>query len=270
MVTILRFKQIVDGLLDYVVYDYETVPEEQTLLYQMFYGVRDGSYDFYEQAKAIFTRSNQSPRKIFTTIEYPFDKAHFPCIVIREPGRGPSRVEPLGGFGVPPLDEFGDVIDNVSYLREGFVNGNRSDVQLMCMSNNTLESILVGEVLFTLLVGARNTLEQEFTAFHFNAEDLIAENHLFPTPILIKTISVEIEEIERYASIIRPELITKFVFEKPIPVGTDPNWEPPVTNYLMFSRPYIWLEPTDHNLGTNNLYSNTEWQLTPGDFRKRQ
>ena len=54
MITIARIKQIVDGLLAYVEYDYETVPEDQTLLYHMFYGIRDGVFDFYEQAKEIF------------------------------------------------------------------------------------------------------------------------------------------------------------------------------------------------------------------------
>ena len=208
MITIARFKQIVEGLLYYVEEDYQTVPEEQTLLYQMFYGVTDRNFDFYEQAKAIFTRRNTSPRKVIATMEFPKDKTHFPCIVIREPGRGKGSVDPFGGFGAPPLDEFG----NDPYRREGFVNSNRSDVQLMCLSDNMLESILIGEVLWTLLIGARNTLEQEFVRFSFNAEDLIAQNDLFPLPILIKTISVEIEDVNRYASIIRPELITKFGF----------------------------------------------------------
>ena len=71
MITIARFKQIVEGLLYYVEEDYQTVPEEQTLLYQMFYGVTDRNFDFYEQAKAIFTRRNTSPRKVIATMEFP-------------------------------------------------------------------------------------------------------------------------------------------------------------------------------------------------------
>lgn len=265
MITIARFKQIVEGLLYYVEEDYQTVPEEQTLLYQMFYGVTDRNFDFYEQAKAIFTRRNTSPRKVIATMEFPKDKTHFPCIVIREPGRWKGTVDPFGGFGAPPLDEFG----NDPYRREGFVNSNRSDVQLMCLSDNMLESILIGEVLWTLLIGARNTLEQEFVRFSFNAEDLIAQNDLFPLPILIKTISVEIEDVNRYASIIRPELITKFVIEKAIPVGSDPGWVPPITEYVAFARPYVWLEQVE-DMKTNDLFSNTNWTLSTDYLRSRK
>lgn len=257
MITIARIKQIVDGLLAYVEYDYETVPEDQTLLYHMFYGTRDGVFDFYEQAKEIFLRKNTSPRKITTRMEYPRDKSHMPCIIIREPGRGYGEVEPLGGFGDPTGDLFG----STDYQREGFIQSSLSTVNMMCFSDNMLESTLIGEVLFTLLVGARNTLEQEFTKYHFSTNELVAENALFPTPILIKNISVEIEDTDRFASIIRPELIRSFIIEDAIPVGTDPNWTPPSPEkYFVFAHPYLWLEP-GAGVVENTVFSNTDWVL---------
>lgn len=54
MILIARIKQIVDGLLQYIQYVIESVPEHETFLYHMFYGTRDGSFDFYEQAKKLF------------------------------------------------------------------------------------------------------------------------------------------------------------------------------------------------------------------------
>ena len=260
MITVARIKQIVDGLLAYVEADYNSVPENQTLLYHMFYGIKDGRFDFYEQAKEIFLRKNTNPRKIETRMEYPKDKSHMPCIIIREPGKSQGEVRPLGGFGVPPLDEFGEP----NYKREGFIESYISSINLMCFSDNMLESTLIGEVLYTLLVGARNTLEAEFEKFSFQAQELIAENSLFPTPILIKNIVLEIEDVATYASIIRPELITHFIIEDAIPVGSDPNWEPPaIEPYFVFTHPYVWLDEVGE--GENTIYSNTDWILSVTD-----
>lgn len=263
MIIIARFRQIIDGLLNYVQQDYEAVPEEETLLYQMFYGTHDRNFDFYQKAKEIFLRRNTSPRKLRTVLEYPKDKSHMPCIVIKEPARKQVKDAPIGGYGMPTLDQFG----SEDFEREGFRQPSFSSVNIMCFSDNTLESILICEVLYTLLIGARNTLEEEFTTFQFNTEELIAQNNLFPTPILVKSINVEIEEIDRYASIIRPEVIRKMLVSPAVVVGTDPNWNPPEpTKYFSFGSPYVWLDKDQK--GVQNVYSNTDWILTIGEVEE--
>jgi len=261
MILIARVRQIVDGLLNYIQQDYEAVPEEETFLYQMFYGTYDKNFDFYQQAKKLFLRQNTSPRKIRTVLEYPKDKSHMPCIVIREPGREQVAPAPLGGYGLPTPDVYG----SEDYEREGFRQPSFSTVNIMCFSDNSLESVLMGEVIYSLLIGARNTLEEEFTDFEFNMDELIAQNNLFPTPILIKNVKLEVKEIDRYASIIRPEIIRKFIIEDAIPVGTDPNYEPPTpTKYFVFGSPYVWLDGDTPN-SEQKVYSNTDWILTIGE-----
>lgn len=257
MIIIARIRQIIDGLLNYVQSDYEALPEEQTFLYQMFYGTKDRNFDFYEEAKKLFLRRNTSPRKLRTVLEYPLDKSHLPCVVIREPARKQVHDAPIGGYGLPVEDLFGDP----EHQREGFRQPSFSSVSIMCFSDNSLESVLICEVLYSLLIGARNTLEEEFVKFVFNTNELIMENKLFPTPILIKSIDLEIEEIDRYASIIRPELINKFIIDPAIVIGTDPNWNPPEpTKYFVFGSPYVWLD--EDSVGTQKIYSNTDWVLT--------
>lgn len=261
MILIARIKQIVDGLIAYIQYDYESVPETQTFLYHMFYGTRDGQFDFYEQAKALFLRKNTNPRKIQVKMEYPKDKSHMPCIIVREPGRSTDKSAPLGGYGAPVLDTFGVP----EYEREGFRQPALSRIDLMCFSDNMLESILIGEVLYALLIGARNTFEEEFAYFDFSTNELIAENSLFPQPILIKNVSIEVEDIGDYASIVRPEIVRRFVIEDAIPVGSDPSWNPPpIDKYFEFSHPYVWLDQLTNN-GENTIYSNTDWVLQTGN-----
>lgn len=257
MIIIARIRQIIDGLLAYVQSDYEALPEEQTFLYHMFYGTKDRNFDFYQKAKELFLRRNTSPRKLRTVLEYPLDKSHLPCIVIREPARKQVHDVPIGGYGDLPADYFGDP----EHQREGFRQPSFSSVSIMCFSDNSLESVLICEVLYALLIGARNTLEEEFTKFEFNTDELVLENKLFPTPILIKSINLEIEEIDRYASIIRPELVTKFIIDPAIVIGTDPNWEPPEpVKYFAFGSPYVWLD--EETMGTQSVLSNTDWILT--------
>ena len=135
----------------------------------------------------------------------------------------------------------------------------------MCFSENVLESILMGEVIYALLIGARNTFEEEFAYFDFSTNELIAENALFPQPILVKNVSIEVEDIGDYASIIRPEIVRRFVIEDAIPVGSDPGWvPPPLDKYFEFSNPYVWLDSLLAT-GENTIYSNTDWVLSVGD-----
>lgn len=100
MIIIARIRQIIDGLLAYVQSDYEALPEEQTFLYHMFYGTKDRNFDFYQKAKELFLRRNTSPRKLRTVLEYPLDKSHLPCIVIREPARKQVMMRLLAGMEI--------------------------------------------------------------------------------------------------------------------------------------------------------------------------
>ena len=74
-----------------------------------------------------------------------------------------------------------------------------------------------------------------------------------------------VEDIGDYASIIRPEIVRRFVIEDAIPVGSDPGWvPPPLDKYFEFSHPYVWLDSLIAT-GENTIYSNTDWVLSVGD-----
>lgn len=260
MILVARIKQLVKGLIDYIQQDYNSgIPETQTFLYQMFWGVRDGSFDFYEQARKMFLRTNESPRKVAVTLEYPKDKVSLPCIVIREPSKQQAQPNPFGGIGVPD-SSFGAP----EYLRGAFNVTSTSKVNLMCFSDNPMESLLMGEVLYTLLQGARNTFEGEFLNFLFSTSELVAENSLFPLPVIIKTVSIDITESEDYASLIRQDLISCVRFDAPIPVSDFTPPEPePIGKYFFFTNPYLWLDAlvADGDMG---VLSNTDWILEYG------
>ena len=248
MFLIAKIKKMVEALLDYVQKDFQAMPENQTFLYDMFYGYRDGDFDFYEQAKKIFLRTNDSPRKITVSMEYPKDRNHIPCIVIREPERSTPIPEGLGGFGEPPEDDYVNGITG----RQGYRKPQSSSVNIMCFTDNVLESILVAEVLYNLLLGARNTFEEEFYGFDFHMSELIAENQVFPQPMIIKNIVIDVQWMHRYGSLISQLIPKRVVFEEPIPI--DPETGPrdfvgmPVlwdTHYDMWYMPSVVVLWTD-------------------------
>jgi len=230
MFLIAKIKKMVDSLLNYVQQDYQALPEEQTFLYQMFYGYKDGEFDFYEQAKKIFLRTNDSPRKIQVSMEYPKDRNHIPCIVVREPERSTPTPEGLGGFGEAPDDDWNNGLTG----RQGFRRPQSSSVNLMCFTDNVLESILIAEVLYNLFLGARNTFEQEFYGFDFHMSELIAENQAFPSPMIIKNIVIDVQWMHRYGNLTSQPIPRRFVIEDAIPIN--PGDEP--RHYV--GMPVLW------------------------------
>lgn len=266
MILIAKIRQLVQSLFDFVQKDFNSLPETQTFLYQMFWGVQDGSFNFYNQARDIFLRTNTSPRKVMVLMEYPKDKAHFPCVVVREPQKSP-KFTPFGGVGDP--ESFGVP----QYQREGFTTFTSSKIDIMCISYNFLESVLLGETLYTLLEGARNTLEQEFLNFDFSMSEIVVENQLFPTPIVIKNISIAVDEESRFASLLIDgnNLIRSIRFEPDVQCPyncSDGGYPIPEKDekslYFEFAYPYVWLRKSD-NSGENEVFSNTDWKLSVGD-----
>lgn len=265
MILIARIRQLVQSLLDYVQRDCDSLPESQTFLYQMFWGLKDGSFDFYNQARELFLRRNTSPRKMTVLMEYPKDKAHFPCVVIREPRKTP-KFSPLGGIG--DQQPFGVA----EYQREPFTMVTSSNVDLMCISDNFLESVLMGEALYALFEGARNTFEQEFVNFDFSMSEIIVENQLFPTPIVIKNINITVDEECRFASILMSGngavRGVKFTPEPQCPFNCPGEVEEPDDDatglYFEFAYPYVWLRKND-NSAEQEILSNTDWELKIGE-----
>ena len=198
MILLFKMKQIVDGLLDWVQQDYDNNKEEDTFLYQMFNGTENGRFNFYEQAKSLFLRSERSPRKLTTTFEYPKDRTPLPCVVIRETSKKFSE-EMISGVGM----EYFLADPESSYQeKESFYHLSDSSFSLMCFSDNTVESIMIGEVLYSLFYGAHNTFEEDFVSFKFNLSEIMVENQVFPVPLIIKNILVDVRIEDNIPSII--------------------------------------------------------------------
>lgn len=211
MILAVQIKEIVEGLLDFIQEDCSNKPEKETFLYHVLNGQMDGQFNFHKQAISLLTRKNSNPRKVQVRLEFPKDKTHLPCIVIREPSRQPQSPQPFGGIGCT-------VGIGNEYPRERFIATSQSKVDIMCISENYLESILISEIIYMLLQGARNSFEKTFHSFQFSVSEVIAENSLFPMPILMKTISLDLTRMEDIPSILSERGVDKFIIHKAIVV----------------------------------------------------
>jgi hypothetical protein len=204
MIQIIRVKEIIKTVLAYIPYEYKSgKAEEDTFLYRLLNGVKDDNFDFYKQAKTLFTRSDSSPRKIAVTLEFPKDKTSLPCYVIREPGKIKGPVNSIGKLT-------GDIYpDGAWEVRDSREQG----FEIMCLSDNVLESILMSEVLYGLLLGSYNLLAMNFSTIEINMTELMANTELIPLPIFIKSIRLDVSSEQIVSSLINSDFLSKIEFE---------------------------------------------------------
>lgn len=205
MLNIIYIKKIVESLVDYIYEDIENNPKEETsFLYRLLKGTVDKSYDFYEQSKKIFSRNPNNPNNIKISLEYPKDRTALPCYVIREPGKVKGPVNPIGKIE-------GVYTDTGDYR---YIDSRQSNYEIMCFASNMMESILLSEVLYYLLVGAHDLLIDKFDTIDYQMKELMVENSLIPTPIFIKSISIIASSTELVPGVIDYELLGKVFFER--------------------------------------------------------
>lgn len=204
MIPIIEIKQLVVNLINYIYQDsVETVNEEDRFLYKMFFGVKDGAFDFYTQALSMYSRNQDNPNNIKVVMEYPKDKTGLPCYVIREPGKsnGPDNsIGKISGFN-----------STGGYL---YRDSRSSNFEILCMGVNMLQSIIMSETLYSLLLASYDLLAQKFITIDFTVKELMAETNLIPTPIFIKSIGLNVSMDNMVPSLINPNLLGKVIFEK--------------------------------------------------------
>lgn len=205
MINIIYVKQIVDSLMEYIYQDINsTGPRENTFLYKLLYGIKDGNFDFYDQAQKIYSRNPNYPNNIRVVLEYPKDRTSLPCYVIREPGKDRG---PVGNIG--KIESFNGYDGTPQYL-----DSRESNFEIMCFTDNMLESILMSEVLYALLISAHDMMTDKFDTIDYGMKELMTQNDLAPTPLFIKSIRLDVSSSEIIPSLVDNDLLGKIIFQK--------------------------------------------------------
>lgn len=205
MLNIIYIKKLVSGLMEYIYQ--ETIsgkPATETFLYKLLNGNVDEKVDFYKQALSIYSRTPGNPRNVRVVLEYPKDKTGLPCYVIREPGKTDGPTNSIGKIeGFYPGD-------NGNYQ---YSDSRTSNYELMCFSDNMVESIIMSEVLYALLVASTDVMAQRFDTLNFSMKELMANNDLIPVPIFIRSIGLEVSCRELIPGLVNSDLLGKVLFE---------------------------------------------------------
>lgn len=202
MLQIAQIKSIITRLLLFVQEDYKNNKEEDTFLYKTFYGVKDGNFDFYEQGKKLFLRSDANPRNLRVLLEFPKDKTKTPAYVVREPSKRTSEFNSIGKL-TGQFDHTGKMI-----LRDS----RNYEFEIMCVSDNFLESILMSEILYALLLGSYNILSQSFQSISFSMKEVMINADVIPLPFFLRSIGLNLTSDEHVPTIEEMPLLKKVLF----------------------------------------------------------
>lgn len=204
MIEIVNVKKMVSNLIEYVQKEQAQITnKEDSFLFSLFGDTEDGGFKFYDQANSLFVRDEGSPRKIKVTMEYPKSQTSLPCYVIREPGMDKGIDNSIGktvqGIGANPY-----------LIRDARTHS----FEIMCVSLNFLESVIMSETLYALLLGSYDYLSQIYTSIEFKQSEVMAQTDLMPTPIFIRTINLVVSLDNCIPPLIDQELLGKIIFER--------------------------------------------------------
>lgn len=202
MLQIVQIKKLLEDLLEYVHQDYANHQDDetQTFLYKVLYGTVDGNYDFYQQAKKLFLRTQENPNNLKVIYEYPKDRSSIPVYVIREPGKIEGPANSIG-----KIEKF---IGDIPQYRDN----RQFNFEIMCFSTNMMESILMSEIMYALLLGAYDILASRYLLIDYSMKELMMENNLMPTPIFIRSIGLNLVQDEVVPGTVDSILLGKIIF----------------------------------------------------------
>lgn len=204
---LIKTKNLIVDLLAYIKADYDTNPIDlQTWLYDLLGDQVDGTYNFYEQAKDVFLRGDSSPKNITVRLEMPKDITNLPCIVVREPARTKGLGNTIGRI-------CGDIVEvDSADQRQVVLDHKRYSFEIMCVSANVLESVMISEVVYSLLMAYYSALSDDYTNVEIQLKEIMAETNLIPTPIIMRNIILDLDIYNGIPAIPLDSLISKIKF----------------------------------------------------------
>ena len=150
----------------------------------------------------MFLRNDSNPRNLRVLLEFPKDKTKTPAYVVREPSKRTSEFNSIGKL-TGQFDHTGKMI-----LRDS----RNYEFEVMCVSDNFLESILMSEILYSLLLGSYNILSQSFQSISFSMKEVMINADVIPLPFFLRSIGLNLTSDEHVPTIEEMPLLKKVLF----------------------------------------------------------
>ena len=218
-IPIIKIKKITESLLLLVKKNFDDLKalnrEEESLLYQIIFGNESDTYDFYEQAQDVFLRKPTSPKRIEVNLQFNKSQNPIPNIWIREPAKTNGSYNHIGG-AMDYSTQFShinpDTLETENTYQEQLRDTKRATYELVITSDNYLTTLMIGEVLYSLFLGAQDTLNEAFGLFSYSMKEMILNNESVPYGLYAKVISIETQFENIVPRISQEEVVESFNF----------------------------------------------------------
>lgn len=148
--------------------------EENSWLYRVFGDNEIDGYNFYTQAKSILLRGDKDPKKIQTRLLFNPSKSNAPVIYFNEPSEDSGSQD---WIGVNRDDLF--FTSNTSFS-ERLGRSYRSVYEIVVMSNNNTETIMIYNLLKALTISLKSSLSHHFNTYSISGRQLMDMSTLQP------------------------------------------------------------------------------------------
>lgn len=210
MITIPEIKivEVIEVALKTVEYDFNNeADEEKTLLYRIFGENQMGKFNFFKEAKDLFLRGNEHPRKIETRMMFDAQRAALPTIHISMPSDSPGA----DGIGVDQGYQE-NIVDQVQQeVIPVYTRMFDATYHAIITSDNSLEVLLIYHLLRSVLIGIFDQIE--FNGImnpKLSGQDLNIQGDLVPPHIFARGIGISCSYEITVPSINKEKFVNSF------------------------------------------------------------
>lgn len=138
----------------------------------------DGSYNYLDNAKAIFLKANDNPRKVVCNLFYNRDRQGLPTIHI---ALNQDTIGEGNGLGFDPSEQYNEV---TGLFDETLTRTYSSRFNIVCTSDNTMEVLIMYNVVKALFQGNPVLVDMlGLKNMKLGGQDLILSDYLMPPTI---------------------------------------------------------------------------------------
>lgn len=196
-IPVISVKKMLDGILDLIQNDYNSKTfKEKSWLYLVLNGNVVDNFDFYEQSKSVFLRTQISQRKIQVRFAFEKERISLPNIIVRLSSDDKQGVNTIG-YGGSELG-FIDMGDGsiLNTVFRGFSQG----IELVFTSPSMMEASLIYETMYAAIIAHINSFNNVFQNLEITGRDLPPINQdsfvLYAKSLMLKgTFIREVPEI---------------------------------------------------------------------------
>ena len=198
-IPILKVKKFVDLLIEFVKTDYESKTDKtKSFLYRVLSDNTSDGWDFYQNGIEIFIRGDDDKRKLETRLMFDRSRAGLPTIHVREPAKNKGSFDGIGFFDDEIVITESTGLDDQNQPLPSTISSTArktfsSQCDIMITSGNSLECVLIQEVLESAMLASLDTLTIPFFELvDFTSKELMMSDETERNQLFIKSITVQI------------------------------------------------------------------------------